>query len=113
MGDIDFTGSRALGEVLDQFDADGIAFAVARAGEGGAQRAAAGAGSSRASGADHFFDSVDAAVSSLDADRRACLSPQPGGTRSATATASAAPASPSRATQRCRASTSSWRRIGC
>ena len=33
MSDIDYTGSRALGEVLDRLDRDHIAFAVARAGE--------------------------------------------------------------------------------
>jgi SulP family sulfate permease len=66
IGDIDFTGSRALGEVVDQFDADRIAFAIARASTS-ARNELRRSGLEKRIGTDHFFDSVDAAVRSLDA----------------------------------------------
>ena len=66
MGDIDFTGSRALGEALDVLDAEGIDFAIARASNGVRDELRRTGLDSRI-GADHFFASVDAAVSSLDA----------------------------------------------
>jgi high affinity sulfate transporter 1 len=64
MHDLDFTGSRALEEVLDELDRDHIDFAVARAGA----RARAGlqrSGLLARIGADHLFDSVDEAVTAL------------------------------------------------
>ncbi|HEY5390327.1 MAG TPA: SulP family inorganic anion transporter, partial [Solirubrobacteraceae bacterium] len=66
MSDIDFTGSRALGRTLDELDAKGISFAVARAGS----RAREGfrkSGLEARIGPDHFFAAVDEAVSSLAA----------------------------------------------
>jgi high affinity sulfate transporter 1 len=66
MGDIDFTGSRVLGEVLDELDADGVDFALARAGDR-VRAALRRAGLEARIGADHFFPSVDAAVVSLAA----------------------------------------------
>jgi high affinity sulfate transporter 1 len=64
MHDLDYTGSRALRELLDEFDSDDIAFAVARAG----QRARDGlrrSGLLARIGADHLFPSVDEAVRAL------------------------------------------------
>ena len=64
MSDIDFTGARTLGEVLDELDAEKIDFAVARAGEhlrDGLRRS----GLEARIGVEHFFPSVDAAVSGL------------------------------------------------
>lgn len=64
MGDIDFTGSRALGEVLDELDADHIGFAVARAGDRVCE-ALRRSGLEARIGAEKFFDSVDEAVSAI------------------------------------------------
>ena len=64
MSDIDFTGSRTLGEVLDELDADHIDFAVARAGEH-VRESLRRSGLESRIGRDHFFPSVDAAVSNL------------------------------------------------
>ena len=64
MSDIDYTGSRALREVLDELDRDQIVVAIARAGEHlrlGLSRA----GLMQRIGEDHFFASVDAAVTTL------------------------------------------------
>jgi high affinity sulfate transporter 1 len=64
MSDIDFTGVRTLAEILDELDAEQIEFAVARAGahvREGLRRS----GLEARIGADHFFPSVDAAVSDL------------------------------------------------
>jgi SulP family sulfate permease len=64
MSDIDFTGSRALGQVLDDLDRDHIAFAVARAGEHvreGMRRS----GLLSRIGEDNCFPSVDEAVRAL------------------------------------------------
>jgi sulfate permease, SulP family len=64
MSDIDYTGSRALGEVLDRLDQDHIAFAVARAGAHLRQGLARCRLLDRISD-DNFFASVDEAVSAL------------------------------------------------
>jgi len=64
MSDIDFTGARTLAEVLDELDADHIDFAVARAGTH-ARESLRRSGIEARIGADHFFLSVDAAVSGL------------------------------------------------
>jgi MFS superfamily sulfate permease-like transporter len=64
MSDIDYTGARALGEVLDELDHDHIAFAVARAG----QHVRAGlsrSGLLERIGEEHFFPSVGEAVTGL------------------------------------------------
>ena len=64
MSDIDYTGSLALRQVLDQLDAGHIAFAVARAGS----HVCASLGHSgllERIGRDHFFPSVDEAVTRL------------------------------------------------
>ncbi len=64
MSDIDFTGSRTLGEVLDELDRDDIAFAVARAGAH-AREGMRRSGLLSRIGEDHFFPSVDEAVRAL------------------------------------------------
>jgi SulP family sulfate permease len=64
MSDIDFTGVRTLGGVLDELDTNHVDFAVARAGahvRDGLRRS----GLEARIGPDHFFPSVDAAVSKL------------------------------------------------
>jgi len=61
MYDVDFTGARALGKALDELRQDGIAFAVARAGDHLKQNLAR-AGLLDRIGADHFHASVDEAV---------------------------------------------------
>jgi high affinity sulfate transporter 1 len=71
MHDVDYTGSRALAEILDELDHDHVAFAVARAGEhaiDGLRRS----GLLARIGADHLFPSVDEAVKALGTppDRR-------------------------------------------
>jgi high affinity sulfate transporter 1 len=67
MSDIDFTGCRALGQVLDQLDADHIAFAVARAG-GHACESLRRSGLLSRIDEDHLFPSVDEAVMALGPD---------------------------------------------
>jgi sulfate permease, SulP family len=64
MSDIDYTGSRTLGEVLDEFAAENIVVAVARAGDH-VLESLRRSGLEARIGTDHFFPSVDAAVSSL------------------------------------------------
>jgi sulfate permease, SulP family len=67
MSDIDFTGARALGQVLTVFEHDGIAFGVARAGvhlHHNLRRA----GLAARIGEDHFFPTVDGAVTALLGD---------------------------------------------
>lgn len=66
MSDIDFTGSRALREVLDDLDQAGIAFGLARTGthvREGLRRS----GLLQRIGAEHLYGSVDDAVTSLRA----------------------------------------------
>ena len=64
MSDIDYTGSRALRVVLDELEKDHIGLAVARAGAHLHEGLARGGLVDRI-GADHFFPSVDAAVTAL------------------------------------------------
>lgn len=61
MYDVDFTGSRVLGQVLDTLERDGIAFAIARAGDH-LRRNLAHSGLLERIGADHLYASVDEAV---------------------------------------------------
>jgi high affinity sulfate transporter 1 len=65
MSDIDYTGTRALGEVLDKLDRDHIEFAVARAGTH-LRRGLARSGLFERIGAERFFPSVGEAVAALD-----------------------------------------------
>ena len=69
MGDIDYTGSRALGEALDELDRAHIEFAVARAGQH-ARDALEGSGLLARIGADHLFPAVNEAVTALTAKYR-------------------------------------------
>ncbi|HEY1775709.1 MAG TPA: SulP family inorganic anion transporter [Solirubrobacteraceae bacterium] len=64
MTDIDFTGSRALNEVLNELTADHIVLAFARVGDR-AREGLRRSGLESRIGADHFFASVDEAVKSL------------------------------------------------
>ena len=61
MSDLDFTGSRALAQALDSLDRDQIIFVVARAGAHLRQNLAR-AGLAARIGDDHFYGSVDEAV---------------------------------------------------
>jgi len=61
MSDLDFTGSRALAQALDSLDRDQITFVVARAGAHLRQNLAR-AGVAARIGDDHFYGSVDEAV---------------------------------------------------
>ncbi|HEV2360740.1 MAG TPA: SulP family inorganic anion transporter, partial [Acidimicrobiales bacterium] len=64
MNDIDFTGAHYVANMLDQMDKAGIAVAFARAGEhlkSNLDRAGLG----KRIGADHFFDSTDAAAAAM------------------------------------------------
>ena len=67
MGDIDYTGCRALKEVLDELDHDQIAFAVARAGSH-AHESMGRSGLLSRIREDHFFPSVDEAVTALGSE---------------------------------------------
>ena len=64
MSDLDYTGSRSLGEALDALDRDHISFAVARAGEH-VRDSLARSGLLERIGEDRFFSSVDEAVTAL------------------------------------------------
>jgi sulfate permease, SulP family len=64
MTDIDFTGCRALGRVLDACERDGITVGVARTGER-ARRAFRRSGLASRIGEDRFYATVDEAVSAL------------------------------------------------
>jgi high affinity sulfate transporter 1 len=64
MHDLDYTGSRALGEILDELDAGHITFAVARAGQH-ARDGLRRSGLLTRIGTDHLFPSVDEAVRAL------------------------------------------------
>ncbi len=61
MTDLDFTGARALGRVLDRLELDGVGFALARAGEH-VRTALQRSGLLDRIGPDRLFPSVDAAV---------------------------------------------------
>jgi SulP family sulfate permease len=64
IGDIDFTGARALGEVLDELEKSHVALAVARA-VAGAPENLARSGLLDRIGRDHLFPTVDEAVVTL------------------------------------------------
>ncbi len=64
MSDVDYTGSRALREVLDELDREHIPLAVARAGEH-ARNSLARSGLLDRFGENRFFPSVDEAVTAL------------------------------------------------
>jgi high affinity sulfate transporter 1 len=64
VGDIDFTGTRVLGEILDEFDRSHVALAVARA-SSGVRRNLTRSGLMDRIGPDHLFPSVDEAVIAL------------------------------------------------
>ncbi|HEX3977398.1 MAG TPA: SulP family inorganic anion transporter [Solirubrobacteraceae bacterium] len=66
MYDVDFTGSRALSQALDALTHDGITFAVARAGDHLKDNLARG-GLLERIGTDHFYASVDEAVTTVAA----------------------------------------------
>jgi sulfate permease, SulP family len=68
MSDLDFTGSRALARALDSLDRDQTTFAVARAGAHLRQNLAR-AGLAARIGDDHFYGSVDEAVTHAGAAR--------------------------------------------
>ena len=66
MSDIDYTGIRSMRQVIDLFERDGIAFGIARAGvhlHDSLQRS----GLAARIGEDHFFSSVNEAVTALAA----------------------------------------------
>jgi SulP family sulfate permease len=64
MSDLDFTGMRSLGQLLDRCDREHIEFAIARAGDH-VQRSLERSGLLQRIGADHLFSTVDAAVTAL------------------------------------------------
>jgi high affinity sulfate transporter 1 len=64
MNDIDYTGCRVLGEVLDDFDRRHIDFAVARAGDH-LRASLKKTGLESRIGVDHFFPNVDESVTAL------------------------------------------------
>jgi len=64
MSDIDYTGTRALGEVLEELERDHISFAVARAGQH-VRESLRRSGLFERIGEDHFFPSVGEAVTGL------------------------------------------------
>ena len=64
MSDIDFTGTRALSQVLDLFEHEGIAFGIARAGVH-LRDSLRRSGLAARIGEDHFFTTVDEAVTAL------------------------------------------------
>ena len=70
MYDVDYTGSRALSQTLDALRQDGISFEVARAGDHLKENLARGGLLDRI-GAEHFYASVDEAVTAASAPPRA------------------------------------------
>jgi SulP family sulfate permease len=66
MSDVDFTGSRALGHVLDDCDRRHVSFGVARAGDH-ARDMLGRSGLTERIGEGHFYSSVDQAVTGLTA----------------------------------------------
>jgi len=64
MSDIDYTGARALGEVLEELERDHISFAFARAGQH-VRESLRRSGLFERIGEDHFFPSVGEAVTGL------------------------------------------------
>jgi high affinity sulfate transporter 1 len=70
MSDLDFTGTRALERVLRSCERDDVAFAVARAGDH-VRRSMRRSGLADRIGEDHFYPSVDEAVTALAPDGEA------------------------------------------
>ena len=66
MSDIDFTGTRAMRQVIDRFERDGIAFGIARAGVH-LRDSLRRSGLAARIGEDHFFSNVNEAVTALAA----------------------------------------------
>jgi MFS superfamily sulfate permease-like transporter len=64
MSDLDFTGARAFGRMLDAAERQGVAFGMARAGERLRESMRRGGLLARI-GEDHFFSTVDEAVTTL------------------------------------------------
>jgi MFS superfamily sulfate permease-like transporter len=64
IGDIDYTGARAISQILDELDHSHVALAVARAAPGARQHLTRTNLLDRI-GRDHFFPSVDEAVVTL------------------------------------------------
>ncbi len=64
MSDIDFTGTRAMKQVLDRCERDGIAFGIARAGVH-LRDSLRRSGLAARIGEDHFYQTVDAAVTAF------------------------------------------------
>jgi len=77
MGDIDYTGARALRAVLDEFDRDRVTFAFARA-VGNVPTNLARSGLLQRIGRDHLFHTVDDAVRALGPDLRQAPSEEGG-----------------------------------
>jgi SulP family sulfate permease len=75
MGDIDFTGARAIGQMLDELDADHVTLAVARA-VATTPEDLTRSGLLERIGRDHLFPTVDAAVVALG-PRETASSPTP------------------------------------
>jgi sulfate permease, SulP family len=67
MTDIDYTGSQAMSDLLDEFDRRHITFGIARAG-GNVRASLARSGLLQRIGEDHFFASTDEAVIALCAE---------------------------------------------
>jgi sulfate permease, SulP family len=66
MSDLDFTGARAFGRILDVAERQGVAFGMARAGER-LRESMRRSGLLARIGEDHFFSTVDEAVTALSA----------------------------------------------
>ena len=64
MSDVDFTGSRALADVLTACEREHVAFGVARAGDH-VREILRRSGLEERIGASHFYPSVDEAVTAL------------------------------------------------
>jgi MFS superfamily sulfate permease-like transporter len=64
MSDLDFTGARSLGQLLDHCEGEHIDFGIARAGDH-ARRSLERSGLMQRIGFDHCFPTVDAAVTAL------------------------------------------------
>jgi MFS superfamily sulfate permease-like transporter len=64
MSDLDFTGARSLGQLLDRCEREHVDFAIARAGDQ-VRRSLERSGLMQRIGLDHCFPTVDAAVTAL------------------------------------------------
>ena len=69
MSDLDFTGARSLGQLLDRCEREHIAFGLARVGDH-VRRSLERSGLMSRIGSDHCFPTVDAAVTALTGDPR-------------------------------------------